>query len=98
MERLRITVLVATFFALFHAVCAQNITASTCANPGDFTACYQEANNGYESCIEERGTDLTDLTICACALAGAEIDCALQSCWNVVGDVCFFPHGNAMKS
>lgn len=60
-----------------------NITASTCADPGGYTACLQPATVVGTKCAAQ-ASDPSSLLACACDEAIAEIACALAHCWNVV--------------
>lgn len=80
----KICLTMAVVTALVQGIDAQNITASTCADPVGFHACYQQAMSRSLRCSADTGSDLSRLTVCGCALDFAEIECALESCWNVV--------------
>ena len=72
-------------FALVQVIHAQqNINSSTCANPGAFNDCYNQAQQISLTCSSKAGSDADQLMVCGCQLDFAELGCALNSCWNVV--------------
>lgn len=62
-----------------------NITVSTCANSGGYTACLQPVIAAATKCIAEAGSDLSLQLACECTAATSQLGCALTNCWNVVG-------------
>jgi hypothetical protein len=60
------------------------ITASTCVAPDAYTQCDNDSLDNYNMCALRAGANQDDLLACICVAQLNRLNCAMESCWNVV--------------